>query len=108
MPILGVFANAIGSIGGWLVATNYANISSFAYTNSIKVFMEPFDMVGGMIKAAVFGAIIAIVGCHKGLHTRQGAEGVGISTTAAVVLSIILIFISNYFLSIILFVSGGK
>ena len=108
MPILVVFANAIGSIGGWLVATNYANISSFTYTNSIKVFMEPFDMISGMIKAAVFGAIIAIVGCHKGLNTRQGAEGVGISTTAAVVLSIILIFISNYFLSIILFVSGGK
>ena len=108
LPVLVVFANAIGSIGGWIVATNYANISSFTYTNSIKVFMEPFDMISGMIKAAVFGAIIAIVGCHKGLHTRQGAEGVGISTTAAVVLSIILIFISNYFLSIILFVSGGK
>ena len=99
---------AIGSLGGWIVATSYAGISSFTYTNSIKVFMEPFDMISGMIKAAVFGAIIAIVGCHKGLHTRQGAEGVGISTTAAVVLSIILIFISNYFLSIILFVSGGK
>jgi phospholipid/cholesterol/gamma-HCH transport system permease protein len=107
MPVLIVLANAIGSIGGWLVATNYANISSFTYTNSIKVFMEPFDMVGGMLKGCVFGAIIAIVGCHKGLSTRQGAEGVGIATTAAVVLSIILIFISNYFLSIILFVSGG-
>ena len=108
LPVLVVFANAIGSIGGWIVATSYAGISSFTYTNSIKVFMEPFDMISGMIKGAVFGAIIAIVGCHKGLHTRQGAEGVGISTTAAVVLSIILIFISNYFLSIILFVSGGK
>ncbi len=108
LPILVVFANAIGSIGGWIVATSYAGISSFTYTNSIKVFMEPFDLISGMIKASVFGAIIAIVGCHKGLHTRQGAEGVGISTTAAVVLSIILIFISNYFLSIILFVSGGK
>jgi phospholipid/cholesterol/gamma-HCH transport system permease protein len=107
MPVLIVFANAIGSIGGWLVATNYANISSFTYTNSIKVFMEPFDMVGGMLKGCVFGAIIAIVGCHKGLSTRQGAEGVGIAPTAAVVLSLILIFISNYFLSIILFVSGG-
>ncbi|MGL5206372.1 MAG: MlaE family ABC transporter permease [Acidaminococcaceae bacterium] len=108
LPLLVVFANAIGSIGGWIVATNYAGISSFTYTNSIKVFMEPFDLLSGMIKASVFGAIIAIVGCHKGLHTRQGAEGVGISTTDAVVLSIILIFISNYFLSIILFVSGGK
>lgn len=107
LPILIVFANAIGSIGGWVVATNYANISSFTYINSIKVFMEPFDMVGGMIKGGVFGGIIAIVGCHKGLYAKQGAEGVGVATTAAVVLSIILIFISNYFLSIILFVRGG-
>lgn len=107
LPVLVIFANAIGSFGGWLVATNYADISSFTYMNSIKVFMKPFDMVSGMIKGAVFGAIIAIVGCHKGLNAKQGAEGVGISTTAAVVLSIILIFISNYFLSVILFVSGG-
>lgn len=107
LPILIVFANAIGSIGGWVVATNYAGISSFTYVNSIKVFMEPFDMVGGMIKGAVFGGIIAIIGCHKGLYAKQGAEGVGVATTAAVVLSIILIFISNYFLSILLFVSGG-
>ena len=61
-------------------------------------------MVGGMIKGAVFGAIIAIVGCHKGLNAPNGAEGVGLATTESVVLSIILIFITNYFLSVILYV----
>lgn len=108
MPLLVVFANAIGSIGGWLVAVNYAEISSFTYINSIQVFTEPFDLIGGMIKGAFFGAIIAIIGCYKGLMAQQGAEGVGKATTAAVVSSIILIFITNYFLSVILFVSGGK
>ncbi|HIU63763.1 MAG TPA: ABC transporter permease [Candidatus Avacidaminococcus intestinavium] len=107
LPVLVVFANAIGSFGGWVVATNYADISSFTYINSIKVFMKSFDLVSGMIKGAVFGGIIAIIGCYKGLNAKQGAEGVGVATTAAVVLSIILIFISNYFLSLILFVSGG-
>ena len=68
------------------------------------VFAEPFDMVGGMLKSAVFGGIIAIVACYKGLGAKQGAEGVGIATTGSVVLSIVLIFITNYFLSILLYV----
>ena len=57
-----------------------------------------------MIKGAVFGAIIAIVGCYKGLHAKQGAEGVGLATTASVVLSIILIFITDYFMTVLLYV----
>ena len=107
LPILIIFANVVGSVGGWIVATNYADISSYAYIDSIRVFTEPWDLIGGMIKGAFFGAIIAIVGCHKGLGAQQGAEGVGIATTASVVLSIILIFVTNYFLSVILFVQGG-
>lgn len=107
LPILIVFANVVGSIGGWIVATNYADISSYSYIDSIRVFTEPWDLIGGMIKGAFFGAIIAIVGCYKGLGAKQGAEGVGIATTASVVLSIILIFVTNYFLSVILFVQGG-
>ena len=65
---------------------------------------EFYDVFGGMVKSCVFGAIIAIVGCYKGLNAPNGAEGVGLATTASVVLSIILIFITNYFLSIILYV----
>ena len=107
MPILIIFANVVGNFGGWLVATNYADISSYSYIDSIRVFTEPWDLTGGMIKGAFFGAIIAIVGCYKGLAAKQGAEGVGIATTASVVLSIILIFVTNYFLSVILFVQGG-
>ena len=97
MPVLIVF-------GGWLVSHYYAGISTFTYINSIKMFAEPFDMVGGMLKSAVFGGIIAIVACYKGLGAKQGAEGVGIATTGSVVLSIVLIFITNYFLSILLYV----
>ena len=103
MPVLIVFANTIGNIGGWLVSHYYAGISTFTYINSIKMFAEPFDMVGGMLKSAVFGGIIAIVACYKGLGAKQGAEGVGIATTGSVVLSIVLIFITNYFLSILLY-----
>jgi phospholipid/cholesterol/gamma-HCH transport system permease protein len=104
MPVLVVFANAIGNLGGWVVSHYYAGISTFTYFNSIKIFCVPFDIIGGMIKSCFFGAIIAIVGCFKGLTAQTGAEGVGLATTASVVLSIILIFIVNYFLSVVLYV----
>lgn len=104
MPVLIVFANAIGNFGGYLVAHYYAGISTFSYVNSIKMFAEAYDLLAGMLKGAVFGGIIAIVGCHKGLTAKMGAEGVGLATTASVVLSIILIFIADYFLTLILFV----
>lgn len=104
MPILVVFANLVGNLGGWVVAHYYAGISTFSYQNSIKTLAETYDVVGGMIKSSVFGAIIATVGCYEGLNAPNGAEGVGLATTESVVLSIILIFITNYFLSIVLYV----
>lgn len=104
MPVLIVFANGIGNVGGWVVAHYYAGISNFTYINSIKVFADIFDITGGMLKSMVFGGIIAIVASHKGLGAKQGAEGVGLATTESVVLSIILIFIANYFLSAVLYV----
>lgn len=107
MPILVLYANLVGDVGGFLVADNYAGINSHMFMESIRGFIEPWDILAGLIKGAVFGAIIAIIGCHKGLTAKQGAEGVGFATTASVVLSIILIFIANYFLSVILFVRGG-
>ncbi len=107
MPILVVYSNLVGDFGGWFVAENYADISTQMFLDSIQGFIEPWDIIGGLIKSTFFGAIIAIIGCHKGLTAKQGAEGVGLATTASVVLSIILIFICNYFLSVILYVNGG-
>ncbi len=104
MPVLVIFGNIIGDVGGWGVAHYYAGISSFSFTNSIKTYAEFYDVWGGMMKSCVFGGIIAIVGCYKGLNAPNGAEGVGLATTASVVLSIILIFITNYFLSLVIYV----
>ena len=103
LPVLVVFGDIIGTIGGYLVATLYAGIGSFTYLHSIKVFVVVNDVTGGLIKSMFFGAIIALIGCYKGLNTAQGAEGVGRATTGSVVTSMILIFISNYFLSLILY-----
>ncbi|MDU4960916.1 MAG: ABC transporter permease [Sporomusaceae bacterium] len=103
LPVLVVFGNVIGTLGGYAMATLYAGIGSFSYIHSIKVFTVVNDITGGLIKSMFFGAIIATIGCYKGLTTEQGAEGVGRATTSSVVTSIILIFISNYFLSLLLY-----
>lgn len=103
LPVLVVFADIIGTIGGYIVATAYAGIGSYTFAHSIKVFAVINDVTGGLIKSMVFGAIIAIIGCYKGLTTAEGAEGVGRATTGSVVTSMILIFVSNYFLSYILY-----
>ena len=65
--------------------------------------MRQFDIIGGLIKALIFGFLIGIISCYQGLNTKAGAKGVGESTTLAVVTSMISIFVSNYFLSLILF-----
>lgn len=103
VPILVIFADVIGTLGGYLVATLYSGIGSFTYLNSITAFAVVHDVIAGLAKAMVFGGIIAIIGCYKGLTAQQGAEGVGRATTASVVSSIITIFVSNYFLSMILY-----
>lgn len=103
LPLLVVFADVIGTIGGYLVATTYPEINSVTYIESIKSFTVVHDVTGGLMKSIFFGAIIAIIACHEGLNAPNGAEGVGKATTSSVVVSIIVIFIANCFLSLILY-----
>ena len=90
VPLLTVFGDFIGVLGGWAVAVYYSGISSFLFTNSI-------------IKAVFFGNVIAVLGCYYGLHAPEGAAGVGRATTRTVVASIIVIFILNALLTLILY-----
>lgn len=102
VPVLAFYGVIIGIGGGYVVAT-MGDISGYTYLNSIKIFTITTDLTYGLLKASVFGAVIALVGCYKGMHTQLGAEGVGRATTSSVVTSIILIFVLNYFLSALLF-----
>jgi phospholipid/cholesterol/gamma-HCH transport system permease protein len=103
VPVLTVFGDVIGILGGWLIATGWSGISSYLYWNSISTFAVAHDITGGLIKAAVFGMFIAVLGCYCGLKAPAGAEGVGVATTRSVVSAIIVIFIVNCFLSLILY-----
>lgn len=105
LPVLNMFANVTGMLGGALVAIN-AGVSYQSFVNSASTFLQVYDIVGGLIKTSVFGIIITITSCYIGLNTEGGAAGVGRSTTSAVVWSIILLYISNFLMSWMLYRPG--
>jgi len=96
LPILTIFADFVAILGGLLVSVLFVNISAYTFLNGVKLFFELSDVFIGLFKACLFGQIIAIVGCYHGFRTTGGAEGVGLSTTRAVVYSCVLILIANY------------
>lgn len=99
MPVLTTFANITGILGGFLVAVTEAHIGPYTFSYSIETFTVFDDFTGGLIKSMFFGGIVAIVGCLQGMQAEEGAEGVGRATTSSVVVSIVWIFVTNYFLS---------
>jgi len=103
LPILTIFSDAVGIAGGYFVAVQVLDVNPVVYLRRTTDFLEFDDIYGGLLKAFVFGIIIATVSCYKGFNTQGGAEGVGKATTGAVVLSSMLILISDYFLTAMLF-----
>ena len=103
LPILTVFGVSIGVFGGMIVASLTHGVSSYVFIHSIEVFCIPSDLYIGVMKSVVFGMIVALIGCDRGMTCEAGAEGVGRATTQSVVYSIIMIFAANYLLSSILF-----
>ena len=103
MPVLVLVADAIGVFGGYVVATRSLGFNGAIYIKNTLDFVTNGDVRSGVIKVAVFGFIIALMGCYNGFHSRGGAQGVGAATTNAVVTSSILILAANYFLTSILF-----
>jgi phospholipid/cholesterol/gamma-HCH transport system permease protein len=87
---------------GGLLVCSLKFTSASVYIDSTRSSLETGDIVGGLVKALFFGAIMATVACRQGFSTTNGAEGVGRSTTNAVVFSFMLILISDYFLTAVL------
>ena len=105
LPLLVLIGNIIGIMGGLLIAVTKLNFNSNSYLLNTIEFLTISDVTSGLIKATVFGFIIAIMGCFNGFESSRGAEGVGRATTKAVVSSSIMILASNYFLTELLFKS---
>ncbi len=98
--MLTIFTNVVGMIGGSIVAVHQIGLTLISFRDSILHMLLVQDLMGGLVKATVFGGIIGIIGCYKGFTTEGGAEGVGQSTTSAVVVSIMMILAVNYFLTV--------
>jgi len=99
LPLLTIVADIIGIAGGWTVATATLDFSSATYIRNTWDFLEPWDVISGLIKAAVFGFLVALMGCYHGYHASGGARGVGRATTHAVVSAAVLIFATDYLMT---------
>jgi len=103
LPLLVVMGNGVGILGGYMVAVIMMGANPVTYVDRSFQFMDMTDLFSGLIKASVFGFLLASIGCLKGFHTSGGAEGVGKSTTSAVVVASIVILITDFFLTRLLF-----
>ena len=103
LPLLVGTADLIGILGGYLVSVYKLGFNPASYIKNTVDFVEFLDVFSGLVKAAVFGFIVALMGCYHGFHSHGGAQGVGKATTNAVVSASILILISNYIVTELFF-----
>jgi phospholipid/cholesterol/gamma-HCH transport system permease protein len=103
LPVLVAVADVIGVFGGYLVSVYKLGFNPSTYLTNTVEFVEFIDVFSGLVKAGVFGFIVALMGCYHGFQSRGGAQGVGKATTNAVVTASILILISNYIVTELFF-----
>lgn len=103
LPLLTIICDITGILGGYFVSVNVLGANSVIYIRRTKQYLEFEDIYSGLIKACVFGMIIAFISCYQGFKAKGGAEGVGRATTKAVVISSMLILIFDYILTAFLF-----
>ena len=103
MPLLVFIADIIGVFGGYLVSVYKLGFNPGLYIQNTYDFMVPMDVISGLVKAAVFGFLVTLMGCYHGYHSRGGAQGVGAATTNAVVSASVLILSSNYLITELFF-----
>ncbi len=103
VPLLIAVGNSIGILGGYIVGVTRLDFNSATYLHNTVNFLEVWDITSGLIKGAVFGFIVALMGCYYGMNSGRGAQGVGHATKSAVVAASILILASNYLLTELFF-----
>ena len=98
MPLLAVMTDAVSLLGGYIIAAGYG-ISPTMYLSAFTQFLFPIDYFEGLIKPLVFGGLITMIACHTGLSTGGGAEGVGAAAKRAVVISSVMVLMTDFFLA---------
>ncbi|MDE0539921.1 MAG: ABC transporter permease [Rhodospirillales bacterium] len=107
LPVLVLIADIIGVMGGYLIGVYELGFNAANYLQNTWDFLTAFDVISGLVKAAVFGFIITLMGCYHGYYSQGGAQGVGKATTNAVVSASILILCFDYILTAIFFAADG-
>ena len=103
LPVLTIISEFVGILGGYVVGVGLLKINSGLYVDKMIQIVEVGDIFNGLVKSACFGLILSLVGCYKGFYTAGGAQGVGRSTTQAVVIASVSILVSDYFLTAAMF-----
>ncbi len=101
-PILTFYCDAMGALGGWLIAVPFYGVGSEPYWFFTAQAVVFWDLFTGFVKSFAFGTIIALIACYKGFHCQAGAEGVGRACTEAFVASFIVILVIDFFLGVLL------
>ncbi len=107
LPVLVVFGDIVGVLVGYYVA-GLSGVPHASFVNSVRVYIHAADLVNGLIKAVWFGLLVGVTACRQGLRTERGAAGVGRATISSVVLCVVLIFVSDFFLTLILTNTAGS
>lgn len=103
LPLLVLVGDIIGVFGGYIIGVYKLGFNPGIYLKNTWQYLEFMDVFSGVVKAACFGFIVALMGCYNGYHSRGGAQGVGAATTNAVVSASILILVSNYIITELFF-----
>ena len=103
MPFLVFIDDVVGILGGYLIGVYYLNFNAANYIHNTFVSMETWDIISGLIKGAVFGFVICLMGCYQGFYSKGGAQGVGRATTNSVVASSVLILLLDGILTVMFF-----
>lgn len=103
LPVLVIFADLVGILGGYFVSVYLLGANPYVYSEKTFQYLELRDIYTGLVKASVFGLLIALISCYHGFIAQGGAEGVGRATTRAVVTSSMMVLISDYFMTSYMF-----
>jgi len=102
LPVLTIFSLFIAYAGSVITAISFVDVTMSTYLSGLRLFFDMSDLLGGVLKTAVFGAIIAFTGAHFGFQAGKGAQGVGDATTRAVMVSAVLILTFDFIMAIML------
>jgi phospholipid/cholesterol/gamma-HCH transport system permease protein len=101
IPLLTLMADFMGVIGGAVVSTQLMKVDSYYYWYHSRQYVGSLDLLAGVFKSYFFGSAIALISCHRGFHSKAGAEGVGKAATEAFVYSFIAILVIDFIIGIL-------